>query len=171
MKLTKILTVIALLVGMVNAQEFIPYKKLTKQLKKEMRANGNFATIEDVKFALKSKDWVVADVRTKEEWAGAHIKGSNRVGRQNPEKQLALYVLDDDDNFIKKNVVVVCNSASRAAIEAQTFKQMGFDNVKIFGIYKWIDKCNPVVTNYTVKKDKGGSGIKFGQYFAEHCHK
>ena len=151
--------------------EFLDYKALTTKLKAENKKAGNVATADDVKKALKSKDWIVADVRTMEEWSAAHIKGAVRVGRQSPEKGLELYALDDDGKFIKKNVIVVCNSAARASIESQVFRQMGFENVKIYDLYSWIDECNPVVTKYTVKKDKRGMNLKFGAFYAEHCKK
>ncbi len=171
MKLTKIILLLALGISSAFSSEFKSYKQIATELIQENKAAGNYATIEDVKKALKAKDWLVADVRTKEEWAAAHIKGAVRVGRQAPEKALELFVYDLDDNFIKQNLIVVCNSAKRASIEAQTFKQMGFKNVKIFDLYSWIDECNPVVTNYSVKKDKEGTGLKFGAFYAEHCRK
>lgn len=153
------------------ASDFVDYHALTKNLKAENKKAGNYATTKEVKEALKSKDWIVADVRTMEEWSGAHIKGSVRVGRQAPEKALALYALDDDENFVKQNLIVICNSAARASIEAQTFRQMGFKKVKVYDLYSWIDECNPVVTKYTVKKDKEGTGLRFGNFYAEHCKK
>ena len=151
--------------------EFIDYKQLTKVLKAEHKKAGTFASSADVKKALADKTWIVADVRTKEEWAGANIKGSQRIGRQAPEKALANFVTDDDDRLMKDKIIVVCNSAARASIEAETFKRMGFKKVMIFDIYSWIDECNPVVTKYTVKKDKGGKGLKFGNFYAQHCKK
>jgi hypothetical protein len=39
--------------------------------------------------------------------------------------------------------------------------------VKIYDI----DECNPVVTKYTVKKDSNGTGLNFGNFYAEHCKK
>lgn len=171
MKLTSILLATALLSGSAMAAEFIDYKQLTKKLKKEIKAAGNYATAEDVKHALKAKDWIVADVRTMEEWSGAAIKGSQRIGRQAPEKALDNFVTDDDGKMVKDKIIIVCNSAARASIEAQTIKHMGFTKTMIYDIYSWIDECNPVVTKYTVKKDKGGKGIKFGNYYAEHCKK
>ena len=172
MKLKAIL--LGLTLGMAStllAGEFVSYKELSTKLKKENKKAGNYATSDEVKKALKAKDWVVADVRTMEEWSAAHIKGAVRVGRQASEKGIALHALDDDDKLIKPNVIVVCNSAARASIEAQTFRQMGFDTVKIYDLYSWIDECNPVVTKYTVKKDKGGMNLKFGNFYAEHCKK
>ncbi|XOB62142.1 rhodanese-like domain-containing protein [Campylobacterota bacterium DY0563] len=166
--------VLAFLLGATSslfASDFVNYSDLTKKLKAEEKKAGNYATTAEVKKALTAKDWLVADVRTMEEWSGAHIKGSVRVGRQAPEKGLELFALDDDENFVKPNLIVVCNSAARASIEAQTFKQMGFKTVKIYDLYSWIDECNPVVTKYTVKKDKSGTGLKFGNFYAEHCKK
>ncbi len=161
---------IILIMTSLGANDFVDYKSLSGKLKKEAKAKGLYATTKEVKAALKSKDWIVGDVRTMEEWAAAHIKGAVRLGRQSPEKALELYALDDDDNFVKQNLIVVCNSAARASIEAQTFRKMGFKTVKIYDLYSWIDECNPVVTKYTVKKDKGGLNLKFGNFYAEHCH-
>ena len=171
MKLKAICLGFLLLTSSVLAGEFINYKALTKNLKAEAKKNGTYATSEEVKKALKAKDWLVADVRTMEEWAAAHIKGAVRIGRQAPENGLALFALDDDDNFVKDNLIVVCNSAARASIESETFRKMGFKTVKIYDLYSWIDECNPVVTKYTVKKDKSGTGLKFGNFYAEHCKK
>jgi rhodanese-related sulfurtransferase len=169
MKFTNLLLTTTLLAGVANASEFITYKDLTKTLKAEAKKNGTMATSDEVKYALKAKDWAVIDVRTQLEWAAASIKGSNRVGRQSPEKALEGIVLDDDDNFIKDKIIVICNSASRAAIEANTFRKMGFKTVKIYDMYSWIDECNPVITGYSKKKDKHGTKKKFGSFYAEHC--
>lgn len=153
------------------ANDFVNYKSLATSMVKENKKNGLYATADEVKTAIKSKDWLVADVRTKEEWASAHIKGTVRIGRQAPENGLALYVLDDDDKFVKQNLIVICNSAKRASIEAQNFRKMGFKQVKVYDLYSWIDQCNPVVTNYSVKKHKSGTGLKFGSFYADHCRK
>ena len=171
MKLLSTLVFSSLLFVGANAGDFVDYKQLSSTLKKENKANGLYATTEEVKQALQSKDWIVADVRTMEEWAAAHIKGAVRIGRQSPEKGLELFALNDEGKFIKPNLIVVCNSAARASIEAQTFRQMGFNTVKVYDLYSWIDQCNPVITKYTVKKDKGGTGLKFGNFYAEHCKK
>jgi len=169
MKLKIFLLSILLTSSSVLAAEFINYSKLSSMLKNENKANGTYATTQEVKKALKSKDWLVADVRTMEEWSAAHIKGSVRIGRQSPEKGLELHALDMDDNFIKPNLILICNSAARASIEAETIRKMGFNQVKVYDLYSWIDECNPVVTKYTVKQDKGGTGLKFGNFYAEHC--
>ncbi|NVJ52204.1 MAG: rhodanese-like domain-containing protein [Campylobacteraceae bacterium] len=169
MKIKMIILSFILATGSLFAAEFVNYSKLSSMLKKENKENGTYATTEEVKAALKSKDWLVADVRTMEEWSAAHIKGAVRIGRQAPEKGLALHALDMDDNFIKQNLIIVCNSAARASIEAETIRKMGFKQVKVYDLYSWIDECNPVVTKYTVKKDKGGTGLKFGNFYAEHC--
>lgn len=171
MKLTNILLATTLLTGSLYASEFVGYKQITKKLKSAHTKAGTFATSEDVKKALKSKDWLILDVRTEKEWAAARIAGAKRVGRQASEKQCATYALDDDDKFVKDKVILVCNSGSRASIEAETFKQMGFAKVKIFDIYSWIDECNPIVNDYSKKKDKKGTKQKFGAFYAEHCKK
>ncbi len=171
MKLKTVCLGVLLTASSIFAGEFINYKSLSTQLKTEAKKAGNYASTEEVKAALKSKEWIIGDVRTMDEWAAAHIKGAVRLGRQSPEKALALFALDDDDKFVKQNLIVVCNSAARASIEAETFRKMGFKTVKIYDLYSWIDECNPVVTKYTVKKDKGGQNLKFGNFYAEHCYK
>jgi rhodanese-related sulfurtransferase len=171
MKLGKILLATTLLVGVASASEFIGYKGLTKQLKKEAKASGNFATTSEVKHAQKAKDWAIVDVRTMEEYQAAHIPGSIRIGRQNGEKAIAAVVTDDNDNFTKPNIVVVCNTASRASIEAVTLKKLGFKTVKIYDIVSWMDECNPVANMYSKKKDKKGTKQKFGTYKVAHCYK
>ena len=174
MKLGNIVLAASLLAGAAtaaSAAEFTNYKGLTKKLKAEAKKNGEFATTAEVKHAQSAKDWAIVDVRTMEEYQAAHIPGSIRVGRQGPEKALAAVVLNDDDKFIKPNIVVVCNTASRASIEAQTFKMMGFTNVKIYDIVSWIDECNPVANMYSKKKDKHGSKQKFGTFTPSICIK
>jgi len=171
MKLSNILLATTLLAGAATASEFTGYKGLTKHLKSESKKHGNTASTADVKKAIAAKDWAVVDVRTMEEWSAAHIKGTSRIGRQAPEKALGNIVLDDDDKFIKNKLIVVCNTASRASIEAETFRKMGFAKVKIYGINTWIDECNPVTNKYSKAKDKQGTKIKFGNFYAEHCKK
>jgi rhodanese-related sulfurtransferase len=171
MKLTKVLLGLGFLATTIFANDFVDYKTLTKQLKAEAKKSGLYATTDEVKAALKAKDWAVVDVRQPEEWAGAYIQGSQRVGRQTPEIAIENFVTDDNGKLIKDKIIVVCNSAARASIQAQTFKQMGFKTVKIYDLYSWIDECNPVVTKYTVKQDKSGTGLKFGNFYAEHCKK
>mgnify|MGYP000915257300 CR=1 FL=1 len=158
-----------LLASGATAAEFKNYDAMTKELKAENKKNGLYATTEDVKKAIKDPAWAVVDVRTSEEWAGAHIKGSNRIGRESPEVAIENFVTDVDGKFTKTNIIVVCNSAARASIEAEALRKMGFDKVMIYDIYSWIDQCNPVVTAYSVKKDSSGTGLNFGEYFADHC--
>ena len=171
MKFSKIVLSLGLLASSLFASEFINYDDLSKSLKDDEKKNGLYATTDEVKMALKEKDWAVVDVRTAEEWAGAFIKGSQRVGRETSEVAIENFFTDDDGKLIKDKIIVVCNSAARASIEAQTFRQMGFKTVKIYDLYSWIDECNPVVTKYTVKNDRSGTGLNFGEYYAEHCKK
>ena len=171
MKFTNLLLATTLFATAATASDFIPYKQLAKEIRTQEKKAGNYATLEEVKKALNSKDWAVVDVRKKEEWAAASIKGSFRIGRQSPEKALENIVLDDNDKFIKDKLIVICNSASRASIEAQTFRKMGFKKVKVYDLYSWIDECNPVVTGYSKKKDKSGTKNKFGMFKAAHCSK
>jgi rhodanese-related sulfurtransferase len=171
MKIGKVIIVSSLLAISLFGAEFKSYDALSKSLKEEAKKEGTLASTQDVKDALASKEWSVVDVRTMEEWAAGSIAGSMRVGREAPEKALENIVLDDDDKFTKTKLIVVCNTASRAVINAQTFRQMGFDEVKSYGINQWIDECNPVVTKYSAAENKEGKKTKFGGYYAEHCKK
>lgn len=170
----KVIISVATLVALssVSVAEFIDYSKLTKQLKADAKKNGEYATTEQVKEALKSTDWAVVDVRTEKEYAVARIDGSTRVGREAPEKQLEIVVLDDEGKkMIKDKVIIVCNTASRASLEMDTFKKMGFSKVMIYDIEGWIDQCNPVTTDYSNVLNKSGNNKKFGSFKAEFCAK
>ncbi|WP_368028673.1 rhodanese-like domain-containing protein [Arcobacter sp. s6] len=171
MKFSKIVLSMGLIASTLFAGEFIDYSTLSKSLKADAKKNGLYASTDEVKAALKDEKWAVVDVRTLEEWSAGFIKGTQRVGRESPEKALESIVLDDNNKFVKENLIVICNSASRAVIEAQTFRQMGFKTVKIYDLYSWIDECNPITTKYSSHEDKDGTNKKFGEYYAEHCKK
>jgi rhodanese-related sulfurtransferase len=169
MKLGKVILAASLCFGIASADGFVDYKGLSGALKKEAKAKGQVATTAEVKAALFAKDWAVVDIRTMDEWQGARIEGSLRIGREAPEKALEAIVLDDDNKFIKPNIIVVCNTASRGVIDAQTFRQMGFKEVKVYGIETWMDECNPTSNFYSKTANKDGKNKKFGSFLAEHC--
>ena len=171
MKLINTMLIAGVLASGTFAAEFIPYKEMATNLLEENKKEGLFATTEDVKKALKSKDTAVVDVRSSEEWAGAHIKGTFRVGRKTPEMAVGNFVLDDDDKLVKDKLIVICNTAHRASLEALVLRKMGFTQVKVYPIDKWIDECNPVVTKYSAQKYVGGKDHKFGEFYAEGCQK
>ena len=171
MKLGKIILAASLCFGLANAGDFVDYKKLTHGLKDVAKKNGEVASTDEVKKALTSADWAVVDVRTMDEWQAASIPGSQRVGRESPEKALEGIVLDDNNKFVKPNIVVVCNTASRAAIEASTFKQMGFTTVKIYGIETWMKECNPVNNWYSNVEANKETKAKFGSILPAYCAK
>ncbi len=171
MKLLNTILITSVLVLGAYAAEFISYKKATTLLLEKNEKEGLRATTEEVKKALKSKDIAVVDVRTPLEWAGAHIKGSFRVGRQSPEMAIENFVLDDDDKLVKDKLIVICNTAHRASIQAVIFRHMGFTEVKVYPIDQWIDECNPVATKYSGKEYHDGKDHKFGEFYAEGCTK
>lgn len=102
MKLNPFFMVFIIGLTFASAEAFKGYRELAKECKEDIIKTGNYATVNDVKKALTSHDWIVADVRTKEEWNSAFIKGSYRIGRASPEEMLANVVLDHNDNFEKK---------------------------------------------------------------------
>ncbi|SFZ98009.1 hypothetical protein MNB_SV-5-1669 [hydrothermal vent metagenome] len=171
MKIINTMLVASVLMSGSYAAEFISFHQLGDKLIAENIKNGLRASTDDVKKALKSKDTAVVDVRSEVEWAGAHIQGSFRVGRQSPEKAVANFVLDDDDKLVKDKLIVVCNTTHRASIVAQTFREMGFTEVKIYPIDEWIDECNPIVTKYSRQLYTEGKDHKFGEFYSEKCNK
>jgi len=81
------------------------------------------------------------------------------------------FVLDDNDKLVKDKLIVICNTAHRASIEATIFRKMGFSEVKVYAIDQWIDECNPVVTKYSGKEYHDGKDHKFGEFYAAGCKK
>jgi len=156
----KILTIFATFTTLLLANQFKPYKVISNELLQENIKAGLYASTDDVKKALKSKDTLVVDVRTKEEWSAAHIDGSIWIGREKAEKLLENYVVTDG-KFTKDKLIVVCNTAHRASIEAMIFKKMGFKKVKVYSIFDWINGCNPLTTKYT----------KLGKFYLDKCIK
>ena len=171
MKLTHTLVAMLLLTSGTVAADFISYKKASTALLEKNEKEGLRATTEELKKALQAKDTAVVDVRTSLEWAGAHIKGSFRVGRQTPELAIANFVLDDDGKLVKPKLIVICNTAHRASIQAVIFRHMGFSEVKVYPIDQWIDECNPVATKYSGQEYSDGKERKFGEFYAEGCKK
>lgn len=151
--------------------QFVGYSELTAKLKAAHVKDGTYATTEQVKKALQSDDWLVVDVRNDNEWSAAYIEGSKKVGRKNPERIIKNFCLDFGDDFTRNKLIVVCNSAARASIVAETFKSMGFKIVMIYDIFTWIDECNPISSDYTIRSSRKGTGLKFGSFKAAHCKK
>jgi len=170
MKLGKIMVTAVMMWSSIAAGEFISYHQMADKLLKENIQKGKRATTEEVKAAIRTKKVLVVDVRTAEEWAGAHIKGSVRVGRQTPELAIANFVLDDDDKLIYDRLIVVCNTAHRASLEAVIFRKMGFKEVKVYALDEWIDTCNPIATKYSTQRYKEGKNKKFGLFYSEACY-
>ena len=151
---------------------FVDYRELTAKLKAAHVKDGTYATTAQVKYALKADDWLVVDVRDDHEWSAAYIEGSKYVGRKNPESKIKNFCLDVfGDDFTRNKLIVVCNSAARASLEAEIFKLMGFKTVMIYDIYTWIDECNPISSEYTVRKSRKGTGLNFGSFKAVRCKK
>ncbi len=170
MRLSKIIVLLAVFFTSGMASTFVSYHETADKLLQQNIKNGLRATTDEVKKALKSKDTLVVDVRTVQEWAGAHIKGSVRVGRQTPELAISNFALDDDDKLIKDKLIVVCNTGHRASLEAVIFRKMGFKQVKVYPLDEWIDECNPVATKYSTQKYKEGRAKKFGLFYSASCY-
>jgi rhodanese-related sulfurtransferase len=172
MRLKPISLVFILGLTFAMADAFVGYRELAKDCKINLKNENRYASSKDVINALNNPEsWIVADVRTKGEWNSAHIEGSFRIGRDSPEEMLANYALDYDNNFKRKNIILVCNTGDRASLEALVISKMGFKKVMVYDIYSWIDECQPFKTGYSNKRDKDGTGKRFGLFKAEHCYK
>ena len=83
-----------------------------------MYAQSNVATLSEL---IKKGAWVV-DVRTPQEFAQGHAKGSVNI----PLDQLGSRLTQFKD---KKNIVVVCRSGNRSAQAKSILDQSGIKNV------------------------------------------
>jgi len=76
--------------------------------------------------ALLEGDFIIVDVRTKEEYNESHIKGAINI----PYEKINEYT----DLDINKNIFVYCKSGARSAIAYKTLKQLNY-NVYDLGAY------------------------------------
>jgi len=133
----------------VTAKTFQPSKK-TNYKQNKMALKANIATLEDVLPATRSKDTLLIDARSTEEYIGnikarrsGHIPGAKSWDWQNSvnfEDQFKLKpskVLNTELSKIgltKKGqaVILYCRSAHRAAQSYLTLRSLGYTNVKVY---------------------------------------
>lgn len=78
---------------------------------------------EDVYDLIKDNEYIVIDVRTKQEYDSSHVKGAINI----PYDEI-------DDNIDKKKIILVyCKSGTRSNIAYNTLKKMGYKEVYDLG--------------------------------------
>lgn len=98
------------------------------------------ATPDEVKALLNSGDVLAVDVREQEEF---RTKGRIAGAVNAPRGHLEFKVDPESpryDNALHKDrtILVYCNSGARAALAGKTMKDMGFLDVRFFGIKDWL---------------------------------
>lgn len=80
-----------------------------------------------------AEDYVLVDVREKDEYIKGHIEGAILIPYGEIEKRAEEEVADKE-----QVILVYCRSGRRSAIAAQALADMGYTNVKDFGgIIDW----------------------------------
>ncbi|MDT0603175.1 rhodanese-like domain-containing protein [Thalassotalea castellviae] len=92
--------------------------------------------------AAKAPEFIVLDVRSKEEFNAGHIKGALNISHDSIEQHL-----DKLSGYQDKTVVVHCRSGRRAEIAEATLQANGFTQLKhLTGDYKaWESADLPLV--------------------------
>ena len=91
-------------------------------------------TAEEAKQIMDSEeDYIILDVRTREEYDEGHIPGATQISHEEIAEK-AEDVLTDKDQMI----LVYCRSGRRSKIAAEALVELGYTNIKEFGgIINW----------------------------------
>lgn len=107
---------------------------------------GNFQTVAATTFAseIASKEAVILDIRTPEEYESGRIEGAVNIDYYASDFEENLEKLDRDAAY-----KVYCNSGNRSASALNLMEEMGFTNVVELdgGIQAWNLAQQPVCTN------------------------
>ena len=87
---------------------------------------GNSSKENDLEKIMKEKEYIIVDVRTKEEYDQLHVKGSINI----PYDQIDENVDLDKD----KNIFVYCKSGNRSSIAYNTLDSLGYNVYDLGGI-------------------------------------
>jgi rhodanese-related sulfurtransferase len=112
------------------------FKQLVSEAKKEIQEIGP----EDLRHMQGAdQDFVLVDVRDKEEAAKGMIPGAVHISRGMLEHDIDQVTTDKN-----KKIVLYCGGGSRSALSAWMLKKMGFKNViSLAGGYRgWNDSQN-----------------------------
>ena len=91
-------------------------------------------TAEEAKRIMDSEeDYIILDVRTREEYDEGHIPGATQISHEEITEKAA-EVLTDKDQLI----LVYCRSGRRSKLAAEALVELGYTNIKEFGgIIDW----------------------------------
>ena len=91
-------------------------------------------TAEEAKQIMDSEeDYIILDVRTREEYDEGHIPGATQISYEEIAEK-AEEVLTDKDQLI----LVYCRSGRRSKIAAEALAELGYTNIEEFGgIIDW----------------------------------
>lgn len=90
----------------------------------------NLKTSNDYKEIMQEKDYLIIDVRTKEEYSESHVKGAINIPYDEINK--------DSDIPKDKTIFVYCKSGARSKIAYTTLKELNFE-VYDLGAFNSID--------------------------------
>ena len=98
-------------------------------------------TVDEVQSKLQQKDFVLIDVREKEEWDEEHIPGAIHIGKGVIERDIAKNVSDKNDA-----IILYCGGGYRSALAADNLQKMGYRNIRSMngGVRTWRDKGFPL---------------------------
>ncbi len=98
-------------------------------------------SVDEVQSAFPSKNFVLIDVREKEEWDGGHLPGAIHIGKGVIERDIAKHVHDKHQPMI-----LYCGGGYRSALAADNLQKMGYKNIQSMdgGIRLWKEKGFPL---------------------------
>lgn len=106
--------------------------------------NGSSLSVADFASLLEQEGVVLLDVRTPEEYAAGHLKGSVNIDME---------AADFADNIAQLDTTVTyaiyCRTDNRTGVTKVIMEDAGFDHVVDLdgGINAWAEAGNPIVTN------------------------
>src|SRR5512139_2002409 len=121
--------------------------KTYSDLLHEVKGSIKQSTFEQLDARIKAgEDFVLVDVREKDEWRQGFIPGAVHVPRGFLEMQAASKLPDR-----KKKHVVYCAGGVRSAFAAKVLQDMGYEDVESLnpGYGQWKDKGFPITAPFT----------------------
>lgn len=91
------------------------------------------------------EDFVLLDVREKDEWEESRIAGASYLGKGVIERDI-----EEEYPDTKEEIVLYCGGGYRSALAADNLQKMGYKNVKSLagGFRSWVE------AGFPIKKDE-----------------